>query len=173
MRTRFEGMHTLGQLVQDVGATCRTAYDNADASLVTIMQALGCSTDKSLFSVGPHDLLPLLSSLILKLTLSPVPAAFMQLEGVISADRMLQLSTEQFNDRGPAMACVDAVWLPHSGLSCVGDAFQNHLQEHHLTMHMQCLVSTYLNRVKGKLRGSCTAGGVQPATSRGPSCSLC
>ena len=66
------------------------------------------------------------------------------------------------------MACVIAVRLHHS---CESDAFQKYLQEQTLTMHMQCLVSTSLYRlyrIEGKVRASCTTGGVQPAASRGP-----
>ena len=51
MRTRLTGLATLGELVAAVRGNALCAYQNAEACLQTIMQALGRSPDDSLFSV--------------------------------------------------------------------------------------------------------------------------
>ncbi len=52
MRTSFQGLQTLGELVRDVRETALSAYQNADACLETVMRALGRSPDDPLFSVS-------------------------------------------------------------------------------------------------------------------------
>ena len=51
MRTRLQGLATLGELVAAVRGTALAAYRNAEASLHTIMQAMGRCPEESLFSV--------------------------------------------------------------------------------------------------------------------------
>ena len=55
MRTSFQGLQTLGELVQEVRETALSAYQNADACLETVMRALGRSPDDPLFSVSPSQ----------------------------------------------------------------------------------------------------------------------
>ena len=53
MRTRLQGLATLGELVAAVRGTALAAYRNAEASLHTVMQAMGRCPEESLFSVRP------------------------------------------------------------------------------------------------------------------------
>ena len=51
MRARLQGLATLGELAAAVRGTALAAYRNAEASLHTVMQAMGRCPEESLFSV--------------------------------------------------------------------------------------------------------------------------